>query len=124
LIVAKKKPAESTESTDPLSFEESLGDLEHVVAQLEGGKLGLAESLAAYEQGVARLNACYQMLERAERKIELVQSVDANGKAKTAPLDDAEEDDLSAKSASRSRRRSAGGAAPSVDRVDDARGLF
>ena len=121
--MAKKKQAE-TDAGGDLSFEESLGQLEQVVAQLEGGKLGLAESLAAYEQGVSRLNACYQMLERAERKIELVQSVDVNGRAKTAPLEDADEDDLTAKSASRSRRRSAGGAAPSTDRVDDARGLF
>lgn len=119
--MAKKKP---TNETDSLSFEESLAELEQLVARLEDGKQGLAESLASYETGVARLKACYQMLEAAERRIELVQSVDANGKAKTAPLDDADEGDLTEKSAARSRRRSTAGADSTANRVDDDRGLF
>jgi exodeoxyribonuclease VII small subunit len=119
--VAKKKTPDAAEQ---LTFESALGELERVVAQLEGGKLGLAESLAVYERGVARLTACYHMLEAAERKIELVQSVDADGKVKTTPLDDAEDVDLSAKSASRSRRRSAGSVPAEGASVDDTPGLF
>lgn len=121
LPVAKKKPANDADS---LSFEESLAELEQLVARLEAGKLGLAESLSAYEQGVARLKACYQMLETAERKIELVQAVDASGQAKTAPLEDAGDSDLSEKSAARSRRRSADNSTAREVRVDDAQGLF
>ena len=39
---------------------------------LEGGQLGLSESLARYEHGVKYLKFCYRQLERAERKIELL----------------------------------------------------
>jgi exodeoxyribonuclease VII small subunit len=116
--VAKKKSADE----ESLSFEESLAELEQIVARLEGGKLGLSESLSAYEQGVQRLNGCYQMLQHAERRIELVQSVDASGRAQTAPLEDADEADLTEKSAARSRRRSANNS--NLDRVDDGASLF
>lgn len=119
--MAKRKP---TNDADALTFEESLAELEQLVARLEEGKQGLAESLASYETGVARLKACYQMLEAAERRIELVQSVDANGKARTAPLEDAGDGDLNEKSAARSRRRTSAAPDAAGARVDDLRGLF
>jgi exodeoxyribonuclease VII small subunit len=111
--MAKKKPADANEE---VTFEQSLAELEQIVGQLEGGKLGLAESLTAYEQGVKRLKGCYRMLTAAERRIELVQGVDAEGRVTSAPFDDESSADLSEKSASRSRRRTA--------RVDDDGGLF
>ncbi len=117
--MGKKKPAATD---DALSFEQSLEQLEQTVAKLEGGKLGLAESLSAYEHGVSRLNGCYQMLAAAERRIELVQSVDAEGKAKTQPFIDDDGDDLAEKGAARSRRRTAGNAERS--RPDDESSLF
>lgn len=119
--MAKKKQEAETEQ---LSFEQSLAELEQIVAKLEGGKLGLGDSLAAYEQGVSRLNGCYQLLKHAERRIELVQSVDAEGRAKTVPLDDADGDDLAEKSAARSRRRTAGPGSGGSSRVDDEASLF
>jgi exodeoxyribonuclease VII small subunit len=119
--MAKKK---SDPEADPISFEQSLAELEQIVAKLEGGKLGLGESLAAYEQGVSRLNGCYQLLQHAERRIELVQSVDAEGRAKTTPLGDDDDDDLTEKSAARSRRRTARTDSAASDRVDDAASLF
>ena len=45
--MAKKKPPE--EDCDPPSFEDSLGELESIVGELEGGKLGLSDALARYE---------------------------------------------------------------------------
>ncbi len=114
--MAKKK---TIAVDDAFSFEDSLADLEQIVAKLEGGKLGLSDALGAYEQGVQRLKACYQMLQHAERRIELVQSVDASGRAQTVPLDDADDDDLAEQSAARSRRRSA----PN-NRAKDDIGLF
>jgi exodeoxyribonuclease VII small subunit len=102
--MAKKKPNVDDEAE--LTFEDSLGELEQIVGQLEAGKLGLSEALAAYERGVQRLKGCYEILRHAERRIELVQSIDAAGRAKTTPLDDDESDDLAEKSAARSRRRS------------------
>jgi exodeoxyribonuclease VII small subunit len=111
-MAKKKSPTEDGEVT----FEASLEELEQIVARLEGGKLGLAESLAAYEQGVKRLKGCYQMLVAAERRIELVQAVDANGQIKSAPFADDDSADLAEKTAARSKRRSA--------RMDDNGGLF
>ena len=63
--MAKKKPA--ADEAAP-SFEESLAQLEQLVARLEDGKLGLGEALKAYEQGVARLHRCYRVLEEVERR--------------------------------------------------------
>jgi exodeoxyribonuclease VII small subunit len=120
--VAKKKPGGEEQAA--LSFEESLGELEEIVAKLESGKLGLSDALAAYETGVQRLKGCYQILQHAERRIELVQSLDANGRAKTTPLNDDESDDLAEKSAARSRRRSSRGPASNDSRVDDDGSLF
>ncbi len=115
-----KKKSDANAEAPP--FEESLEQLELIVAKLEGGKLGLADSLAAYEQGVSRLNGCYQMLAAAERRIELVQAVDSEGKAKTKPFVDGGADDLAEKGAARSRRRTAGNGDRA--RPDDESSLF
>ena len=64
-----------------------MSELEQIVRQLEEGQLGLADSLARYEQGVKRLKECYQLLERAERRIELLERVDADGEPVTRPFD-------------------------------------
>jgi exodeoxyribonuclease VII small subunit len=71
----------------PRSFEHSLTELEQIVRQLEEGQLGLADSLARYEQGVKRLKECYELLERAERRIELLERVGADGEPVTRPFD-------------------------------------
>ena len=111
--MSKKKQPEADQS---VTFEASLEELEQIVIRLEGGKLGLADSLAAYELGVKRLKGCYEMLTAAERRIGLVQGVDGDGQVKSAPFDDADSTDLAEKSASRSRRRTA--------RMDDEGGWF
>ncbi len=64
--MAKKKPTPRDECAD--TFEESLDELEKIVAELESGKLGLSDALARYEQGVKHLKGCQQLLERAERQ--------------------------------------------------------
>ena len=120
--MAKKKVDD--EAGQALSFEQSLAELEEIVARLEGGKLPLSDALAAFEVGVQRLNGCYQILQHAERRIELVQSVDASGTARTVPLEDAEDDDLTEKSASRSRRRTARSSGANGERVGDDGSLF
>ena len=101
--MAKKKKA----STKPPSFEDSLAELEAIVAKLEGGQLGLAESLEEYERGVKHLKSCYAQLTAAERRIELVSQVDPSGKAKTEAFDDESSASLDQQGSSRNRRRSA-----------------
>jgi exodeoxyribonuclease VII small subunit len=70
----------------PATFEASLSELEAIVHDLEEGELGLAESLARYEQGVKHLKHCYQLLQSAERKIELLTGVGEDGSPVTEPL--------------------------------------
>jgi exodeoxyribonuclease VII small subunit len=76
----ESKPAESG------SFELSLAELEAIVHDLEEGQLGLAESLARYEQGVKHLRQCFDLLEQAERKIDLLTGVAEDGSTQTTPF--------------------------------------
>lgn len=70
------------------SFEEALEQLEKIVHDLEDGGIGLNEALAGYEKGVRLLRQCHLLLEKAERRIELLSGVNANGDPITRPLDD------------------------------------
>ncbi len=53
-------------------FEQYLQEVEGVVKALEGGKLGLEESIEKYELGIKALRQCYAILEQAEKKIQLL----------------------------------------------------
>ena len=103
--MAKQTMAAAANGEQLPSFEESLEKLERSVRQLEDGKLGLTESLQCYEEGVRQLKQCYRGLEAAERKIELLAGIDAEGKPLTEPFDEREMT-LDEKAASRSQRRS------------------
>jgi exodeoxyribonuclease VII small subunit len=85
----KKGPPESNPAAgdEPATFEHSLAELEAIVHQLEDGELGLAESLARYEQGVKHLKHCYQLLQTAERKIDLLTGVTGEGAPLTEPFE-------------------------------------
>lgn len=123
--IAKKKSA--TKSSAEVPFEQSLAELEEIVEELEGGELGLNESLERYEQGVARLRACQQQLESAERRIELLAGVDADGNPVTEPFDDESSASLDEKGGSGSRRRKTATTkrtGNSSRRVDDSGSLF
>lgn len=87
------------------SFEESLEELEKIVAELESGKLGLSDALARYEEGVKHLKGCQRLLEMAERKIELLSGVDADGNPITQPFNESDAESLEAKAATRGQRR-------------------
>jgi exodeoxyribonuclease VII small subunit len=83
---------ENTSSeTGASSFEDSLTELESIVHDLEEGQLGLADALTRYEQGVKHLKHCYQLLQEAERKIELLTGVTEDGTPITQPLDESSE---------------------------------
>jgi exodeoxyribonuclease VII small subunit len=88
------------------------------VHALEEGHLGLAESLARYEQGVKHLKHCYQILEAAERKIELLTGVAENGSALTAPFDESDES-LSESVGRRRRARKTPNVTPAEDEDRD-----
>ena len=69
------------------SFEESLEKLQQIVTRLETGNLGLDNSLAQFETGIGILRHCYQTLEAAEQKIEMLTGVDADGNPITENFD-------------------------------------
>ena len=53
-------------------FETSLKELEEIVEQLETSDLALDETLAKYENGIKMYKQCYQILEKAEKKINIL----------------------------------------------------
>ena len=57
----------------------------------------LSDALARYEEGVKHLKGCQQLLETAERKIELLSGVDAEGNPITKPFEEGEVDSLEGK---------------------------
>jgi len=73
------------------SFEESLTELEAIIAELEGGDLPLDTMIARYETGVRALEACRKVLDDAEKRIELLVK-DKDGKPKTEPFQSAQDE--------------------------------
>jgi exodeoxyribonuclease VII small subunit len=59
-MAEKKEPA----------FEEAMGELESIVAQLEQGELPLEESMRLYERGVALTALCNGQLKSAKLRVE------------------------------------------------------
>lgn len=62
-----------------ISFEEAFRRLETIVSTLESGRGELEESLALYEEGIRLLRRCRQILDGAERRVEILKGVDENG---------------------------------------------
>jgi exodeoxyribonuclease VII small subunit len=79
------------------NIEQSLKRLEEIVHLLEEGDLGLNEALERYEEGVKLLRQSYDLLQRAERRIELLSGVDAEGNPITQPFDDTATADINEK---------------------------
>jgi len=68
------------------NFEESVAQLEQIVAAIESGQIGLEESLAKYEQGMELVKRCRGILDHAEKRIELLTQT-ANGELSAKPLE-------------------------------------
>ena len=115
-----------------MSFEEALSRLEQAVSRLEEGNIGLADAMTEYEHAVKHLKHCYQLLDRAERRIELLTGVDADGNPISQPFeheatspDEARPKTRSPKKQAASRRSSSGGELPGeADDVDESPRLF
>lgn len=69
-----------------LTFEEALRQLEEVAEQIEQGQVGLEESIKKYEQGMGLVKQCRDILARAERKIQQLQTR-SDGTLQTTPLE-------------------------------------
>ena len=91
--------------SEQLRFEDALARLEEIVHSLEEGDIGLNESLERYEEGIKLLRQSYDLLQRAERRIELLSGVDAEGNPITQPFDDSATIDQAEPGKRRTRRR-------------------
>jgi exodeoxyribonuclease VII small subunit len=69
----------------PKTFEEALQELEQILADIEGGELGLEDSLAKYERGNFLIHHCRGVLNTAERQIELL-SKGPDGSLQSEPM--------------------------------------
>ena len=86
------KKKKSADAGSPPSFEEALARLETIVHDLEEGRLDLGDALARYEEGVKLLAGCHELLQKAERRIELLSGADADGKPVIGPFDEGDRD--------------------------------
>ena len=77
----------SENPSENLTFEMALAELEKIVRELEDGQIGLEESLAHYEKGVALLKRCYGQLQQAEQKILLLKGTDEDDQPMTEPFE-------------------------------------
>ena len=70
-----------SEPEDPAeSFESSLQRLADLVAGLESGSLGLADSITAYERGVGILKRLHEELADAEERVKVLVRIDEQGR--------------------------------------------
>lgn len=82
--------ANSAPAIETLSFEAAMAELEKIVRELETGKTGLEDSIAAYERGVRLKQHCEKKLKEAQMRIAQI-TVDGNGKIEAKPFADATE---------------------------------
>ena len=76
-------PAGSGQPAHPsqnASFEDLLAQLGDIVLRLEGGGIGLSESIECYERGVVILRHLHEELAGAERRIRTLTGVDEQGR--------------------------------------------
>ena len=74
-----------------VDFEQSLVELEALVAKLEQGDVPLEEALKSFERGVALTRQCQTALRSAQQKVEVLLA--RNGTEEIAPFSDEEEED-------------------------------
>lgn len=72
-------PKSSSKTTTPAAdtspvahFEQSLAELEALVAKMEGDELNLDESLRAFERGIALYRGCRAALDDADARVKLL----------------------------------------------------
>lgn len=74
----------------PKNFEEAVDELERILSDIEAGELGLEETLVKYERGNFLIRHCREVLNSAEKQIELI-SKGADGSIQSQPLEPAAE---------------------------------
>ncbi|HBR17423.1 MAG: exodeoxyribonuclease VII small subunit [Deltaproteobacteria bacterium RIFCSPLOWO2_12_FULL_43_16] len=73
-----------------IKFEDALKRLEEIVDILERGELPLEKSLKIFEEGVRLSRLCNKMLDKAEKKVEILMQ-DEKGEIGVKPFEPAKE---------------------------------
>lgn len=77
-------------TTEDLSFEDALLQLENIVRELEAGRIKLDDAVTAYTKAVTLKNFCEQKLKDAQLKIEKIEAA-ADNTLSVTPLDKIED---------------------------------
>lgn len=83
---ADKAPASKVEPAE-LDFEAALKRLTAIVERLESGDLSLEQSLALFEEGTRLSRTSQAQLDAAEKRVEELLAIDANGRPVVRELD-------------------------------------
>ena len=62
-----------------MAFEDAIGALEQIVAEIETGELPLADLMAKYSEGIKLSDFCIKSLKRAEETMDLLVKETADG---------------------------------------------
>ena len=68
------------------TFEESLKELEQLVADMESGSMGLEDMVKAFERGQELVKSCTDRLNEVERRIEVIRKKADGSADTTVPL--------------------------------------
>jgi len=70
------------------TFEEHLDEVERAIRRLEGGDIPLEDSIDVYAEAMTHLKACHGVLDKAEKRLEIVRQSVEGGEARPADVDD------------------------------------
>jgi exodeoxyribonuclease VII small subunit len=87
-----KRP--KSQDDNDLSFEERIEKVEAIIDRIDAGEIGLEEALTEYEQGMAHIRRCKEVLERAQQRVEELARQTGADTSKRAgkPVDEQSED--------------------------------
>ena len=71
--MAQKK---TEDDISKLNFEDAIKQLRSIVDKIEQGQIPLQDSLEQYEQGMALIQHCRRILQKAEKRIEKISKTD------------------------------------------------
>jgi exodeoxyribonuclease VII small subunit len=78
------------EKEQKLTFEEAMETLETLVTEIEEGKVSLEESIEKYAEGTGLVKQCRAILDRAEKKIQVLSKGQDGALQETGELDEPE----------------------------------
>lgn len=84
---AAEKAAPANAPPEALGFEDALKRLTAIVERLESGELSLEQSLSLFEEGTRLSRTSQAQLDAAEKRVEELLAIDANGQPVVRELD-------------------------------------